>query len=580
MNATDQSPPSDLQADFPFDYAAYVADGRRVGRLPAGTPPPPVAVVGTGGAGLTAAFELLRIGCRPVLYEAESDPDGPGGRRLGGRMYSRRLDPADSAVVELGCMRFPDSARLLRQYADAFGLHWSPFRENYAFPTTPTTVWHVDGQRHDVRRLTDLYAHHPTFREAHEGWSRALDRIGFHALRRALAARDRAGARERWAHMVHRFAHWSFHRFLVDPGGAGLTAEQAAVLGTAGVGPVAWDVFFESAFLEVVRLLTASHGGTMYYMREGISALAESFWSHRTTDPAGRPVSLEEANAGGVRPAVTALEVPTTADRPLTVHSADGRADRYASVVFTPQLHVLETSVDVRSAGPGRSPFGPRLWRAVRRLSYWPSAKTALVLPSPFWEGSSMDGVTITDRLPRASYTLDYGPPRAPGGRRAVLDLSFSWAEDAMKIAASSLEQRVEILVRELCDIHPDVADRLRRSARDAAALTVSWENEPNFRGLCRLSRPGDLRYQWDLFSHFMKDFAGGPVVPGEPPHGLFLAGDDVSWSPGWLDHAMTSGLNAAWGVMRHLGGTALPDNPGPGDLWTDPDYRPVPSAD
>ncbi|GAB2579820.1 hypothetical protein GCM10027168_10830 [Streptomyces capparidis] len=73
-----------------------------------------------------------------------------------------------------------------------------------------------------------------------------------------------------------------------------------------------------------------------------------------------------------------------------------------------------------------------------------------------------------------------------------------------------------------------------------------------------------------------MKDFTGTPAIPGEPPHGLFLAGDDTAWTPGWLDHAMASGLNAAWGVLRHLGGSTLPGNPGPGDMWDDPDYRPL----
>ncbi|MDT9683114.1 FAD-dependent oxidoreductase [Streptomyces sp. TRM76323] len=573
----DPPPASDLEADFPFDYAAYTA-GRRIGRLPDHALGTPVAVVGTGGAGMTAAYELMRVGCRPVLYEAESSQDGPGGRRLGGRMYSRRLHPADSAVVELGCMRFPDSARLLRQYTDAFGLHWRPFRENYASGTTPLTVLHVDGQRHEVRSITDLYPHQELFQQAHTSWTRALTDIGFFDLQRHLAARDRAAARQVWKDLVHRFSSWSFQRFLTEPDGAGLSPYQAQLLGTAGVGPAAWDTFFDLAFLELVRLLLASEGGTMYYLHEGISALAEGFWTHRTTGPDSRTTSLEEINRGAPRPAVTALDVPTTADRPITVHSADGRSESFPAVVFTPQMHALETTVDIRSTGPGSSPFGPRLWRAIRRLSYWPSAKTALVTRDPFWEGTSLDGVTLTDRLPRASYTLDYGEPREDGGRRAVLVLSFTWAEDSMKVATCPLDERVELFLRELSAIHPQVADRLRQEAADAGAETISWENEPHFRGLCRFSRPGEYQYQWDLFAHFMKEFTGEPVIPGEPSHNLFLAGDDIAWSSGWLDHAMASGLNAAWGVLRALGGRTLPDNPGPGDLWTDPAYQPIPS--
>ena len=73
-----------------------------------------------------------------------------------------------------------------------------------------------------------------------------------------------------------------------------------------------------------------------------------------------------------------------------------------------------------------------------------------------------------------------------------------------------------------------------------------------------------------------MKDFTGRAAVPGEPVNALFLAGDDTSWSPGWLEHALGSGINAAWGVTRLLGGRHEPGNPGPGDLWGDPDFAPI----
>jgi tryptophan 2-monooxygenase len=52
------------------------------------------------------------------------------------------------------------------------------------------------------------------------------------------------------------------------------------------------------------------------------------------------------------------------------------------------------------------------------------------------------------------------------------------------------------------------------------------------------------------------------------PPHqrGLFLAGDDVSWTPGWAEGAVQTALNAVWGILTHLGGSTHPTNPGPGD--------------
>ena len=234
----------------------------------------------------------------------------------------------------------------------------------------------------------------------------------------------------RWQEIVDRYELWSFYRFLRDAEGAGLTHDQARLLGTAGSGRRPGTAF--SAWPAGDAASGADHRGQHpVFRREGISALADGFWSHRTTDPTGRSASLEQVNGGAPRPAVTTVDVDVNADRGAVVHSADGHSQPVAAVVFTPQLHLLETDIELRSIGSRRSPLGTRMWRAVRRLTYRQSSKTALVVREPFWQGTTLDGVTLTDRLPRASYTLEYGPPRAPGGRSAVIDLSFAWGQDA-----------------------------------------------------------------------------------------------------------------------------------------------------
>ena len=364
MSASSAPPACDVQVDFPFDYAAHLAGERRIGRLPDAAEGARVAVIGAGGSGLAAAYELLRAGCQPVVYEAERSADGPGGRRLGGRMYSRRLDDADSAVVELGCMRFPDSARLLRQYAQRFGLHWEPFRDNYADGVTPLTVLDVDGRQYRAHGITDLHGLLDGFRTVHTRWQEALSRIGLRQIQRDVAARDVGAVRRRWQEIVDRYELWSFYRFLRDPGGVGLTHDEARIFGTAGVGPAAWDCFFDLAVLEILRLVLCSEPSTQFCAREGISRLAEGFWAQRTTNPQGRSTSLEEVNGGALRPAVVALDVEPDASRGVVVHTADGHQERFAAAIFTPQLHLLETGVDVRVSGPGgtasaRTPHAP-----------------------------------------------------------------------------------------------------------------------------------------------------------------------------------------------------------------------------
>jgi tryptophan 2-monooxygenase len=54
------------------------------------------------------------------------------------------------------------------------------------------------------------------------------------------------------------------------------------------------------------------------------------------------------------------------------------------------------------------------------------------------------------------------------------------------------------------------------------------------------------------------------------PAHqrGIFLAGDDISWTAGWAEGAVSTALNAVAGTIRHLNGASATGNPDPVDLW------------
>jgi len=55
--------------------------------------------------------------------------------------------------------------------------------------------------------------------------------------------------------------------------------------------------------------------------------------------------------------------------------------------------------------------------------------------------------------------------------------------------------------------------------------------------------------------------------MPAEQ-RGIFIAGDDVSWTPAWVEGAVQTSLNAVWGIINHFGGHTHPENPGPGDVF------------
>ena len=197
---------------------------------------------------------------------------------------------------------------------------------------------------------------------------------------------------------------------------------------------------------------------------------------------------------------------------------------------------------------------------ALDRTRYMQSSKTFVMVDRPFWKdkdprtGRDVMSMTLTDRLTRGTYLFDLGP-----GRPGVICLTYSWMSDALKMLPQPLERRVELALASLAKIYPDV-DIASHIVGDP--ITVSWENDPNFLSAFKGALPGHYRYNHRMFGHFIQD-----KLPPEQ-RGLFLAGDDVSWTPAWVEGAVQTALNAVWGVTTHLGGHSHPENPGPGDRY------------
>ncbi len=199
---------------------------------------------------------------------------------------------------------------------------------------------------------------------------------------------------------------------------------------------------------------------------------------------------------------------------------------------------------------------------ALDRTRYMQSSKTFVMVDRPFWNdrdprtGRRVMSMTLSDRVTRGTYLFDNGSDR-PG----VICLSYSWMGDALKMLTLPVDRRVGLMLDALQKIYPGV-DIASHIVGDP--ITVSWESDPNFLGAFKGALPGHYRYHRRMFCHFVQD-----RLPPEQ-RGVFLAGDDVSWTPGWAEGAVQTALNAVWGIVHHLGGSTDPANPGPGDRFAD----------
>jgi len=535
-----------LVPDFPFSYDSWLRHPAGLGTLPSEALGTPVAVVGAGMAGMTAAYELLRLGLRPVVYE-------PG--EIGGRMRSVPFAEHPGHVAELGAMRFPAGARSLFHYIDLLGLRTHPF-PNPLDPHTPSTLIHLDGERYRAHTLDDLPV---VFQEVADAWDKALEeRAELSAVRDAMARRDVPTLKAVWNRLVAEFDDESFYGFLASTS-AFRSFRHREVFGQVGFGTGGWDTDFPNSVLEILRVVFTGADENQLVIEGGSQSVPRGLW-HRAPDtgglahwPAGTsPASLHEG--GAPRPGVTALR--RTADG-IRVEDESGAAATYPAVVHTPHVWSLLGSVD---CDPSLLP--QQHWTAVERTHYMGSSKLFVLVDRPFWRdrdpetGHDVMSMTLTDRMPRGVYLFDEGPDR-PG----VMCLSYTWNDDSAKVSTLSGRERLDVLLSRLAEVYPGVDVRSRIVAEP---ISVTWENEPRFMGAFKSNLPGQYRYQRRLFTHFMQDGMA------ERHRGLFLCGDDVSWTAGFAEGAVTTALNAVWGVVHHLGGSTPPENPGPGDLFAD----------
>src|SRR3989442_794853 len=70
--------------DFPYAYDDFLAHPAGLGAVPATAHGTEVAVIGGGLSGIIAAYELMKMGLKPVVYEADRIGGGAGARGVWG----------------------------------------------------------------------------------------------------------------------------------------------------------------------------------------------------------------------------------------------------------------------------------------------------------------------------------------------------------------------------------------------------------------------------------------------------------------------------------------------------------------
>ncbi|RDJ97794.1 tryptophan 2-monooxygenase [Paraburkholderia lacunae] len=529
--------------DTLFDYGALLAGSPdSLGSLPPSSAGKTIAIIGAGIGGLVSVYELLRAGAsNVVIYEASG--------RIGGRAHSATFtEAAPECLAELGAMRFPPSEYSLFHYLDRFGI-----KANSSFPDPGAVLTDLGYQGQAY--TWPAHGNPPTmFATVHAGWN-AFISDGYTpasgpalmapvAITALLRANQLGAARAAWQTYIDVFGNQSFYSALRTifsgsnpPGGTPWRfPDDFQLFGALGVGSGGLGPMYPVAFLEIVRLMVNELETDQLFIPAGIESLARAFSSQVFE---GRSLGDRVEQIAVSRVSRTAEGVMLTLD--------DGSLRFADRVIVTASTRAMQLDMAL-SASP--SALSAQQCSAIDDVHLTSSSKVFVMTKRKFWLDGNLPANIQTDTLVRGVYCLDYAPDDrdAPG----VVLLSYAWEDDAIKqLALGSNQQRVQRLVADLAQTNPAFAAQVVPIDGDYETYVkiVDWDLQRGYYGAFKLNfADGDAQSQ-QLFFQFQdcREPQTDPFV--------YLAGDSCSFTGGWVEGALQTGINAVCAVIRSLGG-------------------------
>ncbi len=495
---------------------------------------PKIGILGAGVSGLVAAYELARKGYEVEVLEATD--------RVGGRILTDRFQ---GAHAELGAMRIPGEHYGTRYYSDVvLRLKQQPFANK-----DPNGLLHVRGVTH---LMSDVDHTLPLF-DLTEDEIQRLSEQGIQALLgpfvelayRKLKEFERHDIRmSRIADSsaeVKRLDAISIRDFLYsDESMAELSAEGREWLGNINYLKDIWH----SPVTALLKEILQHREQNVTALAEGMDTLPETLFS-RLND------NLSDACNVLKRREVVAINSETTRVV-VDVRQPDGKVEQksYDYVLATLPFGVLRR---MRLQGLSRAKLA-----SIDRFRYGDATKVLLHFTEKFWESTDapiFGGCSVTDQiasqifyptnpdhaLPTASQPdqvmfLPSGgagtaqlanPPAIPRPDPGVLIGSYSWGTNAQRLGAMPPDERVEVVLRCLRDLHGTQVDEFFAGS----GASMAWGQYRWSAGAFGQPAPRDLT----VFRH---------AAMGVEER-LYFSGEHLSNDPGWINGSINSTLTA-----------------------------------
>ena len=546
--------------DTLYEYTKFLNPAQPIASFSTGEyPVAKVGVIGAGAGGMVAAYELLRAGIQPVVLEATD--------RIGGRTWSQFFEKQDDSTpplwAEMGAMRVPVSQNLFWYYACQFGVQTGTFPD----PGQVLTLLYYQNQGYDWKPDPD----HPNvpppgpFTKIQSDFQCFITPVAMEIFG-PWQNGDSKRVRQIWQKYINKFREVSVY----DMVRAGIPIwgdEELNAFSALGVGSGGFGTLYRVGSLELLRnvinaweadqqLIVGWKDENGNFIPDGINGLTKSFYRQSVTWPAGQTVSLESLDAVRLNSKVTRIANGATPQQ-KTVYWTDTATgeqcmDTFAAVVVAVSTRSMEIDIGMSLPDGDDVNIGDAdIKDAIRNLFHTGSSKMLIRTDTKFWldqDGNPRPDIpqTIqTDELPRGVYCLNY-----PHTQQGVVIVSYTWGDDSTKLASLEPVRRFARFKEVLARICPPFAENLVPANGESDILNVDWEAAEHYYGAFKLQLPGQDHLVQEAYFQFLS------VLKPDADPGVYLVGDSVSWSGGWVEGALQTGVNAACAVAKRLGGS------------------------
>ncbi|HBM80118.1 MAG TPA: amine oxidase [Clostridiaceae bacterium] len=503
-----------------------------------------VGIIGCGEAGLSAAFELKKIGCDITLFEATDS--------IGGRAKTHYFDPGKKYFGDLGPMRVPVSHETTWHYINLFRLRTMPFATNNI-----NGLFYVRKGRavNDPAGYSVMRNIYPRFNmpqsEKNIQWQKLADSITekyFSPLSPEIR-KELVGIYREYSDQIIDIDKYNYRRAYEN---AGLSQNAISMLGYVST----FDkTFFRLSLTEILQEIYTSDFIFTYYIDGGMANLPLALFHAIKYDDAYN-ISKEDLGNVSIRMncAIDGI-YQHFSGKEIILEYRDENTYNYNFERFDYVICAIPFSSLRRNIVD--PPFSIIKSQAVNELNYESAHKILLLLKDRFWEKGNpnrriVGGSSSTD-LPLISiyYPSDHAMPipgvlngwtlrpNASPDEPGVILASYSWPMESERLGNEYECLKLYDVFKYLEKVH-----RLPWGSIDKKVLsykTITWSHVQYEWGAACLTKPQDKT----LFSY--------NVTLPEMNGRIFFAGEHISQKHAWQQGALQTGMLCANHIAERI---------------------------